>query len=225
MTAVTFSSDNKIGDCPGMLHGDASSKIGLIVLQEWWGMNEQIIQRGKELAEMGNFMTVVPDLYRGKVAIDREQAGHYSGELDWDGAVQDIQGAARFLLSKGCAKVGVTGYCQGGALSLLAAARQIPEISASAPFYGIPKPERGDVATITIPVQAHFGELDDKKGFSSPEDAKKLAEVLAGNKDFELFMYPAGHSFTNPNSPNYNKEASELALGRTVSFMQKCLGS
>lgn len=208
-----------------MLQGDESSKIGLIVLQEWWGMNEQIIQRGKELAERGNFMTVVPDLYRGKVAIDREQAGHLSAGLDFDGAIQDIQAAARFLISKGCLKVGVTGYCQGGALSLLAAARHLPEISASAPFYGIPKPERGDLSAITIPVQAHFGELDEVKGFSSPEDAKKLAEMCAGNNHFELFMYPAGHSFTNPNSPNYNKEASELALGRTVSFMQKYLGS
>ena len=68
-------------------------------------MNAQIVARGRELAEMGDFVTIVPDLYRGKVAKDNEEAGHLSSGLDWIGAVEDIRAAAMFLMGKGCRKV------------------------------------------------------------------------------------------------------------------------
>ncbi|KAH3828623.1 protein usf-like [Dreissena polymorpha] len=226
MTSVTFKTNNALGDCPGMMHGDPEkSKMGLVVVQEWWGMNEQIIARGNELAKMGNFVTLVPDLYRGKVATDHEEAGHLMGGLDWAGAVEDIRGAALFLMGKGCRKVGVTGYCMGGALSIAAAAL-VGELSAAAPFYGTPKEELCDVKTINIPLQAHFGELDTIAGFSAPEDARAFEAAMAGKNNFEFFMYPTGHGFTNPNNKeNYNKECADLALSRTVDFMKKHLSS
>ena len=68
-------------------------------------MNEQIKEQAKKIAGLGNFVTVIPDLYRGKVAIDREEAGHLMHGLDWSGAVSDVKGAAEFLKSKGCTKV------------------------------------------------------------------------------------------------------------------------
>ena len=70
-------------------------------------MNEQIKKEAKDIGEMGNFVTLVPDLYRGKVADDREEAGHLITGLDWTGAVADIKGAAQYLLDKGCKKVRV----------------------------------------------------------------------------------------------------------------------
>ena len=69
-------------------------------------MNEQIKKVAKEIGELGHFVTLVPDLYRGKVATDREEAGHLATGLDWSGAVSDIKGAAKFLMNKGCTKVG-----------------------------------------------------------------------------------------------------------------------
>ena len=69
-------------------------------------MNEQIKTAAHDIGMLGNFVTLVPDLYRGKVADDREEAGHLMSGLDWPGAVSDIKGAAKFLLSKGCTKVG-----------------------------------------------------------------------------------------------------------------------
>ena len=70
-------------------------------------MNEQIKKEAQDIGELGNFVTLVPDLYRGKVADDREEAGHLMTGLDWQGAVSDIKGAAEFLISKGCTKVGI----------------------------------------------------------------------------------------------------------------------
>lgn len=124
----------------------------------------------------------------------------------------------------GCKKVGVTGFCMGGALSLASAALIPEEISAAAPFYGIPSSELCDVGKIKIPVQAHFGSKDHIVGFSSAKDAEALKQKLdAGGVNYELYMYDTGHSFTNPTSESYTKEICNLALGRMVEFMKKHL--
>ena len=68
-------------------------------------MNQVIIDEAADISEMGNFVTLVPDLYRGKVATDRETAGHYAADLDWPGAVQDIAGAAKYLKEKGWSNI------------------------------------------------------------------------------------------------------------------------
>ncbi|WAR14855.1 DLHH-like protein [Mya arenaria] len=154
---------------------------------------------------MDGFATLVPDLYRGKITKDYEEAGHLMSGLDWPGAV------------------GVTGFCMGGALSIAAAAL-VGEISAAAPFYGIPKAELCNVRTINIPVQAHFGDQDTVHGFSAPEDAQAFKAAMDKKLGFEFYIYAAGHGFTNPEHPtNYNKECADLALSRTVKFMQRHL--
>ena len=223
--SVKFASENAKGECPAVFvkGKDSVSTQGLVVLQEWWGMNQQIQDEAKEIAEKGDFLALVPDLYRGKVATDNEAAGHLMNNLDWPGAIQDIKGAAKYLLSKGCTKVGVTGFCMGGALSLASAAL-VPEISASAPFYGIPGEALCDVSKIMIPLQCHFGELDTLVGFSSPKDVETLKGKLeAGGVNFELHMYQADHAFTHKGGANYNEEVSELALQRMIDFMKKNL--
>jgi len=157
------------------------------------------------------------------VAVDREEAGHIMAGLDWAGAVKDIAGGAKYLKSVGCSKVGVTGFCMGGALSFAAAAL-CPDISAAAPFYGIPSAQLCDITKIRAPVQAHFGEKDDIAGFSSPADYTALeAKLKAAGVPYEAFTYPAGHGFTNPNNDNYNRDATHQALGRVYAFMAKNL--
>lgn len=223
---VSFSSANALGDARGVVIGDPKKHPrGLIVIHEWWGMNEQIQEEGAQIASEGGFTVLVPDMYRGKVAKDREEAGHYMNGLDWDGAVLDLSAGAKYLISLGCSRVGVTGFCMGGALSFVAALR-CPEISASAPFYGIPSPDFGDLTKIRIPVQSHFGEKDEVVGFSSPADFSALKERLAAaGVQHEMFVYPAGHGFTNVKNPNYSADATRLALGRVYEFMKKNLAS
>ncbi|CAD5120510.1 DgyrCDS9077 [Dimorphilus gyrociliatus] len=210
---IEFDTKNAKGSCPGVLCGDAKSKPkGVIIIHEWWGMNDQIAETGKKISEEGGFTTLVPDFYRGQVAADSEMAGHLMSNLDWKGALLDISAAAEYLKSKGCNKVGVMGFCMGGALSFAAAA-SCPEISASAPFYGIPSAELADLTKIAIPLEAHFGKKDDIKGFSSPDDYLPLKEKLekAGVKA-KFFEYDAGHAFTNKSGPlnNYNEACSIL---------------
>jgi len=112
----------------------------------------------------------------------------------------------------------------GGALSFKAAAL-CPEISAAAPFYGIPRDDKDELTRIQTPVQAHFAEKDDIVGVSSPADYGPLSERLAAAKvPYEVFIYPAGHGFTNPNNPTYSAECTALAFERLYEFMKKHLG-
>lgn len=101
------------------------------------------------------------------------------GGLDWEGAVKDIEGAARHLRSLGCKKVGVTGFCMGGALAIAAISKS-KEIDAAAPFYGVCDLEKYSLENINGPIYGHFGEKDEMKGFSSPADGDRLVE--AGKK-------------------------------------------
>lgn len=168
---------------------------------------------------------MVPDLYRGKVAIDHETAGHYFNDLDWQGAVQDIQAAVNYLKSKGVEKIGVTGFCMGGALSI-AASVLVDGLSASAPFYGIPSPQLADSAKVRTPLQLHFGTKDSLKGFSDTEAQDALENVLKENNVvYEFFRYDgADHAFVNDLNPEkYNEQYAKIAHGRSVEFFQKYL--
>ncbi|KAK3087606.1 hypothetical protein FSP39_008284 [Pinctada imbricata] len=218
---VTFKSDNSLGDCPGELsgHGEGDRKLGLVVIQEWWGMNADIIQKAKDIADDGGFVTIVPDLYRGKVALDFEEAGHITKGLDWDGAVKDIRGSVQYLQSLGYKKIGVTGFCMGGALSLAAAAL-VPEVTAAAPFYGIPFESLCDVSRIKIPLQCHFGELDIIPGLTVKDQDTFKAKLDSGGVQYEFYSYNAGHAFANNASDNFNKECNDLAMTRLYKFMK-----
>ena len=94
---------------------------GIVVIQEWWGLNDQIRGVAERLAGAG-YRVLVPDLYRGKSTVEAEEAHHLMTALDFgDAAAQDLRGAVQALKAQGCPKVGVTGFCMGGALTLLAA--------------------------------------------------------------------------------------------------------
>ena len=91
----------------------------VVVIQEWWGVNDQIRGVADRLAAAG-YRALVPDLYRGKSTVEAEEAHHLMSGLDFgDAASQDVRGAVQFLKTRG-SKVGVTGFCMGGALTLLA---------------------------------------------------------------------------------------------------------
>lgn len=144
--------------------------------------------------------------------------------LDWDGAVLDIEATARFLRENhNCHAVACTGFCMGGALTLAAMARSGDVVSVGSAFYGIPSADLADLTKITGPVQAHFGDKDQSKGFSDPEAVNTLEEKwkTAGVK-YELYRYDADHAFTNEQRPEvYNEEAAKLSLDRTLEFFTK----
>ena len=183
-----------------------------MLIQEWWGLNESLCITADRFASEG-YQVIVPDIYRGKCAKDREEAGHLMGGLDWKGAIADIAGAKKFLEGKHCKKVGILGFCMGGALTIAAVA-SIPGFDAAAPFYGIPDLSHYNTENITCKFQGHFGETDQMKGFSDPESGKALeAKLKKFNHHAEVIVWPgAGHAFMNQDSPNYNGPTAEKAI-------------
>src|SRR5262245_49521759 len=167
---------------------------GMVVIQEWWGLNDQIKGVAEKLAAAG-YRALVPDLYRGKVALEANEAEHLMTNLNFgDAAGQDVRGAVQHLKGSGNAKVGVTGFCMGGALTLLAAVN-VPEADAAACWYGFPPLEYIDPAKVKAPLLGHFA-IDDVAFPITKVDEleRKLREA---GVNFEFHRYKAKHAFAN----------------------------
>ncbi|KAF2284924.1 hypothetical protein GH714_032595 [Hevea brasiliensis] len=176
-------------------------------------------------------------LYRGKVGLDVAEAQHLMEGLDWQGAVKDIRASVNWLKANGSKKVGITGFCMGGALSI-ASSVLVPEVDAVVAFYGVPSSELADPAQAKAPVQAHFGELDNFVGFSDVTAAKALEEKLkASGIPYEVHIYPGNaHAFMNRSDegvkrrksmgmPDEDEAAVELAWSRFKTWMTRYLSA
>jgi len=212
------------GDAKGYLtnaaRGDAP---GVVVIQEWWGLAEQIKAIVDRFALAG-FDALAPDLFKGVIVPyhDSDAAMKEMQSLDFmDATSQTVRGAAQYLRRNG-AKVGIAGFCMGGAITVIGAAH-IPELAAAVSFYGLPPAEAVKPAEVKIPLQGHFANKDD---FVTPSAVNAFEDGLkAGKKDFEFFRYDAGHAFVNEaRMAVHDRPAAELAWGRASAFLHKHLG-
>jgi carboxymethylenebutenolidase len=208
--------------CPGYLATPKTGSIasGFVVIQEWWGLNDQIKKTADRLAGAG-YRALVPDLYRGKAATASDEANHLMANLNFpDAAGQDIRGAVQYL-KQSSTKVAVGGFCMGGALTILAALR-VPEMDAGACFYGIPALDAAELKKIKIPLICHFANKDD---WCAPAKVNELEAALKRSKSqFELYRYDAQHAFMNEARPEvYDAVSAKTAWERTLDFLKKTL--
>ena len=208
---------------------DKATAPGVVVIQEWWGLDDEVKAVADRLAKAG-YRALVPDLYRGKLAIEANEAEHLMGDLNFgDAAGQDIRGAVQYLKATGSAKVAVTGFCMGGALTILVACN-VPELDASIVWYGNPPLEYVNADAISKPMLGHWAMHDEFfpiAGVDQLEQKLKQAGV-----DYEFHRYDTKHAFANPKSDarglaplKYNAEAAQLAWERTLNFLQKNINS
>jgi carboxymethylenebutenolidase len=205
----------------------AADAPGVVVIQEWWGVNDQIRGVAERFATAG-FRALVPDLYRGKSTVDAEEAHHLMTGLNFaDAAAQDIRGAVQFLKMNN-AKAGVTGFCMGGALTLLAAC-MAPELDASIVWYGCPPLEYIDATKIKAPLQGHWATQDE---FFKIASIDQLEEKLrAANVNYDFHRYLAHHAFANETAVGPHRIAqtqfdavwSQQAWDRTFRFFGRWL--
>ena len=200
----------------------------IVVIQEWWGLNDQIRGVADRLAQAG-YVALVPDLYRGQSTVEAEEAHHLMTGLNFgDAASQDIRGAVQYLKTR-CAKVGVTGFCMGGALTLLALC-SVPEADAGVVWYGCPPLEYIDAGQIKVPLQAHWATQDDVFPIATV-DALELKLNEAGVR-FDFHRYLAYHGFANENAVGPGRIAmtqfdavwAQRAWDRTLTFFGRHLG-
>jgi len=216
-------------DCSGFYVEPAagSRAPGIVVIQEWWGLNDQIKGVANKLAAQG-YRALVPDLYRGQIGLDAKEAEHLMGGLNFgDAAGQDVRGAVQHL-KKTSAKVGVTGFCMGGALTLLSALH-VPEADAIVVWYGFPPLDYVDATKIKAPLMGHFATED---AFFPIAQVDVLEQKLkAAGVTYTFHRYKAQHAFANEtavNSPiatKYEPTAAETAWQRTLAFLAQHLGA
>lgn len=194
----------------------------VVLIQEYWGINAHVKSLADRLAKEG-FLVVAPDLYHGKIAKDASEAGKLMTELDTLVAVKEIGAAAAYLREhpRGSGKVGVIGFCLGGALAF-AAACHVEGLDAVVPFYGVPPAEKVDYSKVTAPILAHFAKTDAWASVDRAEAIKKQVEAAGGSMQLEV--YDAGHAFVNDTRPEaYDEKSAKLAWQRTVDFLKKNL--
>jgi carboxymethylenebutenolidase len=195
---------------------------GVVVIQEWWGLQEQIKGICDRFALAG-YEALAPDLYAGTVVPyhDTAAAEREMNSLNFlEVTDQLVRGAALFLKSTGT-KVGLTGFCLGGAVTILGACR-LADLSCAVCFYGLPPESVAKPADLKVPLQGHFANRDD---WCTPQAVDNFeAGLKQAGKRAELFRYDADHGFVNEQRAVHDRAAAELAWERTLKFWAAHLG-
>jgi carboxymethylenebutenolidase len=207
----------------------ATGAPAVVVIQEWWGLNDQIRGVADRFAQAG-YRALVPDLYRGKSTLEAEEAHHLMTNLNFgDAAAQDVRGAVQFLKAGGSAKCGVTGFCMGGALTVLSSVH-VPEMDAGVVWYGYPPIEYVDAAKIKAPLLGHWATRDAPFPIAGVDALE--AKLKAAGVNFEFHRYDAMHAFFNETQVGdkrllpvleYAPKLAALAWERTVAFFGRTL--
>lgn len=194
--------------------GDTKAPV-VVLLQEYWGLNDNILAQAKRWAAEG-FVVIVPDLYHGKLAKDAAEAGAWLGAFDWGKGFAEIAACVEYgkTHARSTGKVVVSGYCMGGALTL-GTAVNVRGLACAISYYGYP----GDLdwSKIDAPVQAHVATIDNWVKLPMLEKVKAAVSV-----PFDLHVYEAQHAFCNETRPDvYSPENCQLAWSRTLEFAKK----
>lgn len=196
---------------------------GVVVIQEWWGLQDQIKGICDRLALVG-YDALAPDLYGGTVVPyhDTDAANREMSSLNFLEATDQLVRGAALHLGKSSKKVGLTGFCLGGAVTILGACR-IPELSAAVCFYGLPPDTAAKPADVKVPLQGHFANRDD---WCTPAAVNGFeAGAKAAGKAVEFHRYEADHGFVNEQRSYYDRKCGEVAWERMLAFWKRHLGS
>jgi carboxymethylenebutenolidase len=203
---------------------------GVIVVQEWWGLDSATKETADRLGSAG-FVALAPDLYHGSLAghDEMDKAAQLMQSLPPDRAARDMSGAVDYLAGHDAVPrggLGVVGFCMGGMLALLLAARRPDRIKAAVPFYGYPMGDaEPDWSLLAASVRGHMAEKDD---FFGPDGARALeAKLRALGKDVSFTVHAGtGHAFMAPHNAlgTLNRELAEQIWPEVLSFLHDKLG-
>lgn len=194
----------------------------IVLLQEWWGLNDHIRDIAERLANEG-FLTLAVDLYHGATTKDPEEAAKLSTALDREAALDDIEAAAMYLADhpRARGRIGVMGFCMGGSLTFRALER-ISDFNCGVPFYGVPPADQYNVAKVRSPILGHFSRTDP---WAKPEIAEQIQRNLtARGGTMTVHVYDAEHAFMNDTRPDvYSPENAKVAWQRSMEFLHQQL--
>lgn len=195
----------------------------VVVIHEWWGLNDQVKEQARRLAEEG-YAALAVDLYRGRATSDSDEAHELSRGLPEDRALRDLVAAVDYLASRPdvrADRIGSIGWCMGGGYSLALALAE-PRLAASVIYYGRLVTDESQLSQIQAPLLGLFGE--DDRGI--PVSSVRTFESTLGSlgKTAEVHIYPgAGHAFANSTRPSYREGAAQDAWTKTLDFFSRHL--
>ncbi|HEY4198067.1 MAG TPA: dienelactone hydrolase family protein [Mucilaginibacter sp.] len=189
----------------------------LIVVHEWWGLNDFIKRESEKLYnDVGNINVIAIDLYDGKVAATREEAGKFMQAVTDARAQAIIKGAIAYAGPK--AHIATIGWCFGGGWSLQASLLAGKQDVACVMYYGMPEQNVERLKTLNADVLGNFGNKDT---WISPKVVAKFdADMKKAGKKLYLHQYEADHGFANPSNPIYDSEATKTAYSYTIAYLK-----
>ena len=193
---------------------------GVIMIHEWWGLNDNIKDTAKLLASEG-YIVLAVDLYEGKVAATQDEARQFTSSLNQTRAIENMKAAKEYLRSRNAGKIASLGWCFGGGQSLQLALSS-EQLDATVIYYGRLTDDKQQLSKIKWPVLGIFGEKD--TGIPPEQVSKFDAALDSLNIENEIHIYPnVGHAFANPSGMNYAPKETKDAWGKTLAFLEKNL--
>jgi carboxymethylenebutenolidase len=202
----------------------AEKKPAIVVIQEWWGLNDFVKGKADGFAKAG-YVALAPDLYRGKVATDPDTAHQLMRGLPEDRAIRDLKAAVAYLRSRSDVdpkKIGAIGWCMGGGYSLQLALAE-PSLAGAVIYYGRLVTDDATIRSLSVPLLGNFGGQDQGISPDSVREFDRKAKAAGKTVDFKIYS-DAGHGFASSKDPKvFRANDAEDADVRTNAFLAKVL--
>jgi carboxymethylenebutenolidase len=206
--------------------GGANARIpGVVMIHEWWGLNDNVRMMARRLAGEG-YRVLAVDLYGAPAATTSQQAQALMMQVmqDRPAAMENLRAAADYLHGRGAARVGVIGWCFGGGMSLQTALQLGDRTDAAAVFYGQPVTDRAELQKLNDPLIGFFGTADRGIPVATVRQMEQELKSLGKNVDFHYYE-GAAHAFANPSGQSYDAAAATDSWRRLLEFFNRTLKS
>lgn len=216
--SISFPAEDGTNASGYILKSKKKSKKWLLVIQEWWGLNDYIkLEAEKYFKELGDVNVLAIDMYDGKVATTRDSATVYMSGAKKGRLENIVKAAISYAGEK--AKIYTVGWCFGGGWSLQSSMLAAKQAKGCVMFYGRPEKDVEKLKTLNCDVIGFFGNLD--KGIPASTVNDFEANMKAAEKNVILHRFEAGHGFANPSNPSFNKEFSDEAFKKAIDFLKE----
>jgi carboxymethylenebutenolidase len=214
---VTFKTADGKDGIGYVLMASKKTNNWIFVFQEWWGLNDHIKRESEKLfTDLGNVNVLAIDMYDGKLATTREDAGKYMGEFKQDRGNAIVKGAIDFAGKN--AKIGTIGWCFGGGQSMQASLTAGKQAAACVIYYGMPETDVARLKNLNTDVLNIWPTQD--QWINKEVNDKFEANMKAAGKKLTTKSYEADHAFANPSNPKFNPEFTADAYKSTLEFFK-----